>query len=947
MHIRSGRYLRFPVILLLCVFVYSSAIAQEAIITGMVTDEATGDPLPGANVVIRLSNDAKGAVADEAGQFRVVGIPLGQYEVSVSFIGYSTATFTVGFEAPGEVTSIDAALRQKGFRANPITITASRRREKLLDAPAAISVLRAEDVESRPTLTAGEHLKSLPAVDMITTGVNSSRVVVRGFNDNLASSLLTLVDNRIAQIPSVRLTALQLIPMANDDIEKIEVLAGPASALYGPNAANGVVHIVTKSPLDYPGTTVSVGGGERDVFTGSVRHARRFGDSFAYKVVAQYYTGRDFEFSDPVEIDARNTAILAGASEDTLRIGARDFDVQNLAFDVRADYRFRPDFVTTVNGGFTRGTNIEISPTGAVQADQARVLYGQARLRRDDLFLQTFVNHFDSGNSFSLRTGDRFVENTTFFVAQAQHSLPVGDWQRFTYGADAFLDRRDTEGTTNGRNEDDDSTNELGAYVQSDTDITGRVQLVAASRLDYHNRLDDLAFSPRVAVVVRPRLGKTIRVSYNRAFETPANNELFTDILGQRDVFQLGPTQSLFGFNPGVDLRAQGTPESGFTFRRSGNGALLFRSPFAPMDPRGLTRSSYIEVNDPVFTDVMWDVTRTLLTVGLPQQLADQGILASEQVDAVAQALQAVLPENVTGVENAVRLLDLQEGQFLATGGPRQVDPLSVTRTETIEAGFKGLFRERVLLGFDVYRTRVKNLIGPFLAASPSVFLDTESLRQTLQPAIQEALSSPELQQERETLLPLDRIAFIGNQDGDPSGEIAGLISLSAGQIPLGNVTPEQAYDPTALLLVRRNFGDLSVYGFDAYTTVYPNDSWTVGASYSFLNDNFFSRLSDVDDVSLNAPRHKFTASIQRRTRLLQGQLRIRYVGGFPVKSDIYSGHVDPYTVVDLSLNYAIPFTRDTRLGLSIQNLTNNKHREFVGVPEIGRLSLVRLTQSF
>ena len=115
-------------------------------------------------------------------------------------------------------------------------------------------------------------------------------------------------------------------------------MAGPASALYGPNSANGVVHILTKSPIGSEGTTVSVAGGERNVFLGSVRHAGSRNDWFGYKLTAQYYQGNDFEFVDPAETEARQLALRAGALVDTLRIGQRDFKIENLALDGRLDF---------------------------------------------------------------------------------------------------------------------------------------------------------------------------------------------------------------------------------------------------------------------------------------------------------------------------------------------------------------------------------------------------------------------------------------------------------------------------------------------------------------------------------------------------------------------------------------------------------------------------------
>ena len=121
--------------------------------------------------------------------------------------------------------------------------------------------------------------------------------------------LLTLTDNRIARVPSLRLNAYNFIPVTNDDIERIEVVLGPGSALYGPNSANGVMHIITRSPFNSAGTSAQVGLGERSVRQVSVRHAGAAGDRLGYKVSAQHYTGMDWEYEDPAEVRARKPPI--------------------------------------------------------------------------------------------------------------------------------------------------------------------------------------------------------------------------------------------------------------------------------------------------------------------------------------------------------------------------------------------------------------------------------------------------------------------------------------------------------------------------------------------------------------------------------------------------------------------------------------------------------------
>lgn len=937
--------MRFLLTILVAVVVFQKAEGQE--VKGRVIDSDTRETLIGANVVLSDGPVSLGVATSENGSFVFRDLQPGQYVLAVSYVGYRGQERAV-YVLAGRTEEITIELVPIDIQINPVTVTASRSPQKLLDAPASITVLEPEEIESRTALTAAEYLKAVPSVDLASTGLNQSRIVVRGFNDNLASSLLTLVDNRIARIPSIRLTALNLIPINSADIERIEVVSGPASALYGPNAANGVVHIFTRSPFDSKGTTATISMGENEVLSAAVRHAGTSGRRFGYKVFGQYYVGRDFEFIDSTEVAARQAALLSGAREDTLRIGQRDFDVRNLALEGRLDYRFASSGSLIVNAGLAHGDNIETSPTGAVQAKNALYTYAQARLRFRRLFAQVFYNELDSRDSYALRTGDFFRENSGQLVAQLQHSASLGERQDFTYGLDLYLTRPDSKGTVNGQYEDADDINEVGAYVQSETRVHPMLDVVLAARVDRHNRLDDVTFSPRAALVFKPTPAHTVRTTYNRAFQTPAANHLFADVLGQRDVFQGQMLEPLLGFAPTMDLRAQGTPEIGYHFSRDVDGRARFRSPYARLG--GLADDDYISLDDPQFTNVMWSVARAATVAGLGIGLADSGIIPADQLQAFSDALDAVLPAEVGGVRNALQILDLERQAFVPAFDPGDLPPLKITRTETFEVGYKGVVSDRLFLGLDLYRTRVTNFIGPFLVGTPTVFLDTPTLQVELAQQVEAALQDPANADAGAVLDALDTIPGLGNGDGSPASELSLLISSGvAGSIPFGTVNPVESFDPTATLLVRRNFGEISLYGGDFYFTYYLSPRWSMGGTYSWVSKNLFRNVDEIDDIALNAPRNKMSASVRfTYPRFSLGtEVRVRHVGEFPVRSDVYVGTVDAYTIVDLSMHYKVPFSRKTQLTLTVQNLLDNLHREFVDVPELGRLALVRLTHTF
>ncbi len=951
-HRRIISSLRYAIVVcLLGALAATVSFAQPATLRGTVADALSGEPLPGAHVLLSAPGFQTGTTTAVGGDFEFAALAAGLYTLSVSFVGYDPERLeNISIES-GETRSLPISLVPSNLHLNPLTVTASRGApQKLLEAPSAISVLDARELETRTVLTAAEHLKTAPGVDLISTGIVQSRVVIRGFNDNLASSLLTLVDDRIAQVPSIRLTALQLIPIGNLDLDRIEVVSGPASALYGPNSANGVVHVLTKSPFESEGTVAGVGIGQKSIFTAGVSHTATRGDRFGYRVSAQYADGEDYAYFDPIELQARSEALIAGASADTLLIGARDFSVRTLSFSGRMDYRIAPAGTITVNSGVTRGNNIEVSPTGAVQIDDAYVAYLQARLTYRNLFAQAYLNALQAGNSFMLRTGMPFRERSRFWVAQVRHQYALGTRQSFTYGMDLFLTRPNSEGTVSRRFEDRDDINEVGAYVQSETALTPRLNLIAAGRIDHHNRIDHPTFSPRLALVHRIAPLSAVRLSFNRAYQTPGSDKLFADVLGLRDVFQSARLQPELGFAPSTDVWVQGSADGGFHFQRTTDGRLQFYSPFARLDPRGLADTDPIRLNDPTFTNVMWGVARQAALSSLPQGLADAGLLPPSDVLPVTEALARLLPVTLTGVDQVLQKLDLETQAFVPVSDVVDVDPLDITRYQTIELGYQGILGRRLLFGIDLYHTRVRNFIGPFQVATPNVFLDAATLRPYLLSSLENALSDPKNAADRIALNTLDQLIAIGNRNGSSADEIAWLVGETlASAIPFGTVSPEEAFEKGAVLLVRRNFGDISLQGIDTRFTFFVTRELTLSGGYSYLSRNFFEQVDGVDDVALNAPKHKFSSSLRyfEPAGRFEAEFRMRRVGAFPVRSDVYIGHVEAFTVFDVSATCKVPFSPGTRITITVQNVADNLHREFVNAPEIGRLGMMRILHQF
>ncbi len=896
--------------------VQGHALAQQGTVTGRVTDAESGSPVSGVTVEV-TTGVAGSAVAttstDADGQFRLTGIAPGSYSLVFTTLGYEVERVDGVSVSSGAVSVGTVELTSIVFRLNPVVVTASRTQEKALDSPASVYTVESEEIQERTTTTAVDHMRSLPGADVVTTGLAQHNVVARGFNNVFSGALFVMTDNRWASVPSLRFNAYNLIPATNEDIDRIEFVLGPGSALYGPNVDKGVMHLITRSPLIHQGTTISLAGGNRGGNnTGSAevlgqlsfRHAGMIGESVGYKLSGLYFNGTDFEFNDPAEVVSR------------------DFSQERFSGDLRFDFRLNDQSTLTVNGGASRMvSSIEMTGIGAAQAKDWTYSYVQARFNRGDLFAQAYVNFSDAGESFTLRDNELVTDNSLLWVAQLQHGTQLGERQRFTYGADLIRTIPRTDGIINGRNEDEDNIWEVGGYLQSETNLSPMFDLVLALRADYHDVVDDLLWSPRAAAVFKPTQEHSFRLTYNRAFSQPSSNNLFLDKLSSPDLAGLP-----------YPVRGRGAPTDGFTFRRdcevvaTSTTGLCMRSPFTPEVLGGPITSM------PLDATMYWDAAVQVINQVDPQAAGILGLMNAPTAAQVGSVMRALNPTTFG--------FDLVSD----VAAVPQTKPMI---TNTVEGGYKGLIGERLLVGLDVYYSKVEDFIGPLLVETPNVFMEPLSLGAYI------ASEAVRLS------LPLTAEQI---QD----------LTAAAASVPLGVVTPEEVdaglqsgLDPTTIILTYRNFPDFDLWGADIGATFIATNWLSFTGSYSYVSENFFTaeELGAEADLALNSPKNKGSlGATYRSERLgLTVEARGRYVESFPVKTGVYVSNdavgescsasanvcLEDYTLMDLNVSYALPMSRSTVLSLTGTNILNKKHIQMIGAPELASVWLLRVMQSF
>ena len=191
------------------ILIASTLLAQKGTLTGKVLDAANGLPLIGANV--SLEGTSQGAATDTEGRFTILQVEAGEQTLMASYIGYQVLKQDVIVRG-GETLSMDLELEPEVIQMETYVVTASRRRERVEDAPAAISVISKAQIRRESNTNLGDYLKGTKGIDFTQSGIDSYNMTARGFNSSFSSRLLTLTDGRMANVPSLRLTAYNVIP---------------------------------------------------------------------------------------------------------------------------------------------------------------------------------------------------------------------------------------------------------------------------------------------------------------------------------------------------------------------------------------------------------------------------------------------------------------------------------------------------------------------------------------------------------------------------------------------------------------------------------------------------------------------------------------------------------------------------------------------------------------
>ena len=189
----------------------------------------------------------------------------------------------------GNVAAADLADLSLEQLANIEVTSVSRRAERLSDAAASVFVITSEDIRRSGVTSLPEALRLAPNLLVARSNANSYAISARGFNNSIGNKLLVLIDGRTVYTPLFSGVFWNAQEVMLEDVERIEVISGPGATLWGANAVNGVINVITRPARDTQGGLVAAGAGNRE-YAGAVRYGGKLGADGHYRVY-----GRGFE----------------------------------------------------------------------------------------------------------------------------------------------------------------------------------------------------------------------------------------------------------------------------------------------------------------------------------------------------------------------------------------------------------------------------------------------------------------------------------------------------------------------------------------------------------------------------------------------------------------------------------------------------------------------------
>lgn len=384
----------------------------------------------------------------------------------------------VAFSREGELQDLYAL-----FTEEQMVVTPSKFAIPIGQSPSTMTVITKEEIRNSGATSIPDLLRRVPGMDVMQTTPADFNVSIRGDNQLVANKLLVLIDGRTIQDEVNHIVFWTAIPIGLEEIERIEIIRGPSSAIWGSTAFDGVVNIITKSPRDQKGTFFSVAGGEFETALGSLIHAGEHGN-LDYKFSLGIHRANMWEERKSQALDLTR-------------------------YDLQLRYHLTPEKQIRISGGVSDVPHNDGPVFGAARwRSDAR--YGYFKLDYEDPRneIRGYWNRLKIRSGFTASipfTAPDFAYTSDLYNLEWQHQNRINASHHLVSGASLRVN--DVEGNMLNRRT---LLRLYGVFLQNEWTPADSVFVVIGGRYDYHSQFHQ-TFSPRMSMLYRPTPSQTLR----------------------------------------------------------------------------------------------------------------------------------------------------------------------------------------------------------------------------------------------------------------------------------------------------------------------------------------------------------------------------------------------------------------------------------------------------
>ena len=493
----------------------------QTVISGKVSDEAK-EPVIGANISIKGTSE--GTITDIDGNFELSTEQSTPFTIVVTMVGMEN----VEKEITGSTSGLDIGMKEEHNILNTVVVSASRVEEKILESPVTIEKMDQKMVKQSSSNDYYDDLSKLKGVQVINGSMNLTSVNTRGFGGISNTRFVQLMDGMDNAAPLLNFPTGNIVGIGELDVQNVELVPGAASALYGPNAFNGILLMNSKNPFDSPGFSAQVKGGFASASNGygtkplgsvamRVGHVwkRKGQDYVAIKFNANAFQGTDWYANDMSTRD--DNGPIGAPNYDGMNVYGDETPIQvpyggirgNLIASTSGSLQNNPAFVSAVTAGVT--AQVTAAVTQQVNANRPAIEAGVTAVVRQNAYDQAIANGADAATANMM--ADTYISSQDgITMIQTQTNLKIQ--QLIQQNVDAVLPGQiATNLPIQATNTATSKIDSISSLLNLDVRRTGLGEHKLYDAINDKNKAT--SFKGDVGIYYRPFKDKSYEFSYN------------------------------------------------------------------------------------------------------------------------------------------------------------------------------------------------------------------------------------------------------------------------------------------------------------------------------------------------------------------------------------------------------------------------------------------------